>query len=131
MKTRLWQCRQNLLLSGANSNWLSTSRRQQEPKMTTGKEARSKVDETTGNRRTRRTTLTRKSRREMRTGRRLLPRKEKLTRKRSRDPPGVGASTTWHGAITRKSSADLAMSAPTSKLMASTKLQPKLPQQPS
>jgi hypothetical protein len=41
---------------------------QQEPKMTTGKEARSKVEETTGNRR--RTTLTRKSRREMRTGRR-------------------------------------------------------------
>jgi hypothetical protein len=43
--------------------------------------------------RTRRTTLTRKSRRKMRTGRRHLPRKEKLTRRRSRDVPGIGAST--------------------------------------
>jgi hypothetical protein len=74
--------------------------------MTTGKEARSKVEETTGNRRTTRRRRTRKSKREMRTGRRHLPRKEKLTRKRSRDAPGIGASTTWHGAITRKSSAD-------------------------
>ncbi len=90
--------------------------------MTTGKEARSKVEETTGNRRTRRTTLTRKSKREMRTGRRHLPRKEKLTRKRSRDVPGIGASTTWCGAITRKSYADSAVSAPTSKPTASTKL---------
>ncbi len=51
----------------------------------------------------------------MRTGSRHLPRKEKLTRKRSRDVPGVGASTTWRRAITRKSSADSAVSAPTSK----------------
>jgi hypothetical protein len=99
--------------------------------MTTGKETRSKVEETTGNRRTRRIMLTRKSRREMRTGRRHLPRNEKLTKRRSRDIPGVGASTTLHGAITRKSSVDLAMSAPTSKPMASTKLQPKPPWQPS
>jgi hypothetical protein len=28
-KARLWQCRQNLPLSGANSNWLPASRRQQ------------------------------------------------------------------------------------------------------
>jgi hypothetical protein len=33
----------------------------------------------------------------MRTGRRHLPRKEKLIRKGSRDVPGVGANTTWHG----------------------------------
>jgi hypothetical protein len=51
----------------------------------------------------------------MRTGRRHLPRKDKLTRKRSRDVPGVGASTTRHGAITRNSSANSAVSAPTSK----------------
>jgi hypothetical protein len=57
-------------------------------------QAKSKVEETTGNRRTRRTLLTRKSRREMRTGRRHLPRKEKLARRRSRDVPGIGASTT-------------------------------------
>jgi hypothetical protein len=99
--------------------------------MKTGKEARSKVEETTGNRRTRRTTLTRESKREMRTGRRHLPRKEKLTRKRSRDVPGIGASTTWHGAITRKSSANTAVSAPTSKPTASTKSWPKPPWQPS
>jgi hypothetical protein len=52
---------------------------------------------------------------------------KELTRKRSRDVPGVGASTTWRGAITRKSSANSAVSAPTSKSMASTKLQPKPP----
>jgi hypothetical protein len=57
--------------------------------MTTGKEARSKVEETTGNRRTGRTTLTRKSKREMRTQRRHLPRKEKLTRKKVK-------RRTWH-----------------------------------
>ncbi len=90
-----------------------TSRRKHEPEMTTGKEARSKVEETTRIKRTRRTTLKRRSRRKVRTGRRHLPRKEKLTRRRSRDVPGVGASTTWHGATTRKSSADSAMSAPT------------------
>jgi hypothetical protein len=59
------------------------------------------------------------------------PRKEKLTRKRERDVPGIGASTTWRGTITRKSSANSAVSAPTSKPMASTKLQPKPPWQPS
>jgi hypothetical protein len=69
-------------------------------------QARRKVEETTRNRRTRRTTLTRRNRREMKTGRRHLPRKENLMRKRSRDVPGIGASTTWHGAITRKGSAD-------------------------
>jgi hypothetical protein len=60
---------------------------------------------------------------------RTPPRKEKLTRKRSRDVPGVGASTTWRRAIIRKSSADSAVSAPTSKPKASTKSQPKQPQQ--
>ncbi len=101
--------------------------------MTTGNEARSKVEEITRNRRTRRTRLTRRSRsrRQMRTGRRHLPRKEKLTRRRSRDVPGVGASTTWRGAITKKSYVNSAMSAPTSKLTASTRLQPKPPRQPS
>jgi hypothetical protein len=87
----------------------------------TGKEARSKVEETTRKKRTRRTTLTRRSRREMRTGRRHLPKKEKLTRRRSRDVPGVGASITWHGATTWKNSANSAMSAPTSKPAASTR----------
>jgi hypothetical protein len=95
--------------------------------MTTRKEARSKVEEISRTRRTRRTMLTRKSRRKMRTGRRHLPRKEKLMRRRSRDVPGIGESTTWHGAVTRKSSTNLAMSAPTSKPATSTKLQPKLP----
>jgi hypothetical protein len=80
---------------------------------------------------TQRTTLTRKSRRKMRTGRRHLPRKEKLTRRRSRDVPGVNASTKWRGSTTRKSSTHLAMSAPTSKPAASTKSQPKPPQKPS
>jgi hypothetical protein len=42
----------------------------------TRKEARSKVEGITGKRRTRRTTIARKSRRKMRTGRRHLPRKE-------------------------------------------------------
>ncbi len=32
-------------------------------------------------------------------------------RRRSRDVPGIGASTTWRGATTRKSSADSATSA--------------------
>jgi hypothetical protein len=35
MKRRLWQCRQNLPLSRAYSSWLPTSRRPQEPRMTT------------------------------------------------------------------------------------------------
>ncbi len=55
----------------------------------------------------------------MRTGRKHLPRKEKLTRRMSRDIPGIGASTTWCGATTRKSSADSAMSPPASKPTAS------------
>ena len=42
-------------------------------------------------------------------------------KRKSRDVPGVGANTTWRGATTRKSSADLAVSAPTSKPTASTK----------
>ncbi len=94
-------------------------------------EARRKVEETNRNRRTTRTTLTRRNRREMKTGRRHLPSKENLTRKRSRDVTGIGASTTWRGATTRKGSANSAMSAPTSKPTASTKLQPKLPWKPS
>ncbi len=99
--------------------------------MTIKQKARNKVEEITGNRRARRTTLTRRNRREMKTGRRHLPRKVKLMRKRSRDVPGIGASTTWHRATTRKSSADLATIAPTSKPTASTKSQPKPPWQPS
>jgi hypothetical protein len=59
--------------------------------------------------------LTRNSRRRMRTGRRPLPRREKLTRRKSRDAPGVGASTTWCGSVTRKETADLAKSASTSR----------------
>jgi hypothetical protein len=58
------------------------------------------VEETTRSRRTRRTILTRRNRREMKTGRRHLPRKENLMRRRSRDVPGIGASTTWRGATT-------------------------------
>jgi hypothetical protein len=85
----------------------------------------------TGNRRTRRTTPTRRNRRETKTGRRHLPRKGKHMKRRSRDVPGIGANTTWHGVTTRKSSADLAMSAPTSKPTTSTKSQPKPPLQPS
>jgi hypothetical protein len=84
----------------------------------TRKEARSKVEEITIKRRKRRTRLTKKSRRKMRTGRRHLPRKEKLKRRRSIGVPGISASTTWHGATTRKSSADLAMSTPTSNPVA-------------
>jgi hypothetical protein len=56
-----------------------------------------------------------KEKKKDKTGRRYLPRKEKLMRRRSRDVPGIGASTTWHGTTTRKSSADLAMSAPSRK----------------
>ncbi len=46
-----------LTLSRYNSNWLPTSRRLREPRMTTRKEARSKVEEITRIRSTRRTTL--------------------------------------------------------------------------
>jgi hypothetical protein len=59
------------------------------------------------------------------------PKEGKCMKRRSRDVPGIGANTTWHGETTRKSSADLATSAPTSKPVASTKLQPKPPWQPS
>ena len=65
----------------------------------------------------------------MRTGRRHLPRKEKLMKRKSRDIPGIGANTTWHGVTTRKSFADSARSALTSNSTASTKSQPKPPQQ--
>jgi hypothetical protein len=81
-------------------------------------EASNKVEGITGNRRTRRTTPTKRNRRETKTGRRHLPRKGKRMKRRSRDVPGIGANTTWHGETTRKSSADLATSAPTSKPMA-------------
>jgi hypothetical protein len=90
-------------------------------------EARNKVEGITGNRRTRRTIPTGRNRKEMKTGRRHLPRKENLMKRKSRDIPGVGANTTWRGVTTRKSSVDSATSAPTSKLMVSTKLQPKPP----
>ncbi len=60
-------------------------------------------------------TTTRRNRRETKTGRRHLPRKGKRMKRRSRDIPGVGANTTWHGETTRKSSADSVTSAPTSK----------------
>jgi hypothetical protein len=132
MKTRLWQCRQNLPPSGANSNWLPTSRRQQGPKMTTGKEARSKVEETARNRRTRRTMLTRRNRREMRTRRRHLPRKEKLTRRRSRDVH------TWHWCKhhmawgnNKEELRQLGNERTNQQPAASTKLQPKPPWQPT
>jgi hypothetical protein len=46
-----------LTLSSNNSNWLTTSRRLWEPRMMTRKEARSKVEEITRIRSTRRTTL--------------------------------------------------------------------------
>ena len=83
--------------------------------MMTKQEARNKVDGITGNRRTRRTTLTRRNRKEIKTERRHLPRKENLMKRKSRDIPGIGASITWHGVTTRKSSADSATSAPASK----------------
>ena len=95
--------------------------------MTIKQEGRNKVERTTENRRTRRTTPTRRNRKEMKTGRRRLPKKEDLMKRKSRDVPGVGANTTWRGVTTRKSSVDSATSAPTSKLMVSTKLQPKPP----
>jgi hypothetical protein len=79
------------------------------------------------NRRTRRTMLTGESRRRMRIGRRLLQRRKKLVRRRSRDVHGIGATTTWHGATTRKQTADLARTTPTSRIAASTKSQPKPP----
>jgi hypothetical protein len=94
-------------------------------------EARNKVEGITGNRRTRRTTPTRRNRREMKTGRRHLPRKGKRMKRRSRDVPGISANTTWHRETTRKSSANSATSAPTSKPAASTKSQPKPPRRPS
>ncbi len=72
-----------------------------------------------------------KEQKKMRTGRRHLPRKEKLTRRRSRDIPGIGASTTWRGEITRNQTADWAKTTPTSRMVASTKLQPKPSWQPS
>jgi hypothetical protein len=81
--------------------------------MMTRKEARSKAAEITRTRRTRRTALTRKSRRKMRTGIRHLPRKEKLMRRRSREVPDIGASTTWHGQTTRNQTAEWAKTAPT------------------
>jgi hypothetical protein len=59
------------------------------------------------------------------------PKEGEAHEKKLKGVPGIGASTTWSGAITRKSSADSAMSAPTSKPTASTKLQPKPPWQPS
>jgi hypothetical protein len=93
-------------------------------------EGRNKVEGITGNRRTRRTTPTRRNGKKMKTGRRHLPRKEKLTKRKSRNVPGVGANTTWRGVTTRKSSADSATSTPTSKPAASTKLQLKPPWQP-
>ncbi len=97
--------------------------------MTSRKEAKSKVEEITRNRRARITMLTRKSRRKMRTGRRHLPRKKKLTRRRSRDVPCVGASTALHGETTRNQTGDLAKTAPTSRMAALTKSQPKPPRQ--
>ncbi len=48
--------------------------------------------------------LTRKSRRKARIGRRHLPRREKVTRRRSMDVPGIGAGTIWGGATTRNDS---------------------------
>jgi hypothetical protein len=101
------------------------------PRMMTRKEARSKVEEITRKRRTRRTMLTRKSRRKMRTGRRHLPRNEKLTRRRSMGVPGVGVSTIWRGETTRNQTADLTKTAPTNRTAAVTKLRPKPPWQPS
>jgi hypothetical protein len=83
--------------------------------MTIKQETRNKVEGITGNRETRKTTLTRRNRREMKTGRRHLPRKRKRMKRKSRDAPGVGANTTWRGETIRKSSADSAMSTPTSK----------------
>jgi hypothetical protein len=71
-----------------------------EPRMTIKQEARNKVEGTTGNRRTRRTTLTRRNRKEIKTERRHLPRKENLMKRKSRDVPGIGANTTWHGPST-------------------------------
>jgi hypothetical protein len=62
---------------------------------------------------------------------RHLPRREKLMRRRSRDIPGFGASTTWRGVTTRNQTANLARTAPISRTAASTKSQPKPPWQPS
>jgi hypothetical protein len=76
-------------------------------------------------RRTRRTTLTKKSTRKMRIGRRPLKMREKLTRRRSRDVSGVGASTTWRKETTRNQAANLAKTAPTSRTASSTKSRPK------
>jgi hypothetical protein len=95
--------------------------------MTTKHETRSRVEAITRKRRTRRITLPRESRRRMRIGRRPLQRREKLTRRRSRDVPGVHASTTWHGTTTKKNTADLARTPTTSRIVASTKSQPKPP----
>ncbi len=75
--------------------------------------------------------LTRENRRRMRIGRRPLQRRKKLTRRKWRGAPGIGASTTWRGAITRKQTANLAKSAWRSRTTASTKSQPRLPWQPS
>jgi hypothetical protein len=53
--------------------------------------------------------------------RRHLPRKEKLTRRRSRDVSGIGASTTWHKDTTRNQTANLAKTATTSRMAVLTK----------
>ncbi len=81
--------------------------------MMTKEETRSRVEARKRQRRTRKTILTRESRRRMRIGRRPLPRREKCTRRRSRDAPGIGVSTTWRGVTARKETADLAKSAST------------------
>ncbi len=46
-----------------------------------------------------------------------LPRTGKPMRRKSMDTPGIGASTTWHGATTRRQTVVLAKSAPPSKIM--------------
>ncbi len=57
------------------------------------------------------------------------PKKGEAHEKKVKGGPGICASTTWHGETTRNQTANLAKTAPTSRMVALTKSRPKPPWQ--